>query len=318
MADNGASKPRKAGLAGWLSPSDHPRQTVPAQVLRLGAVRRAAQEPGEVCHHADVVVPGLGLELPDGHVLDHPLAQRAHRCGVHRTFMSARKTSLDQCHLGARSQSARPSQSSIAGGWYRAMPRSVDLACRMAALGALGPRPAPSSAPPDPQRGRDGASPYTRPSGPPRAGGGSSSSGRNEFYLSPDGQEAAVSPRGAGQLSRGYGDCVSIQVPSGGRGCADGGGQLRPGPPGTVAARVCVRCSWCAEQPAHSFGLARAATKSRLMPPGWRRLASGDNPIKSRLHTPFFSCLSAPPILDSNEDRWPGFGRYRLGAESRH
>jgi hypothetical protein len=63
-------------------------QLIPPQILRLGRVGRSAEEPGEVRHHADVVVLGLGPELPDGHVLDHPLAQRADALSGHGGLLS--------------------------------------------------------------------------------------------------------------------------------------------------------------------------------------------------------------------------------------
>lgn len=46
-------------------------QLAAPQALWLGLVGGAAQEPGEVDDHADVL--GLGTELADAHVLDHPL-----------------------------------------------------------------------------------------------------------------------------------------------------------------------------------------------------------------------------------------------------
>jgi hypothetical protein len=62
-------------------------QLIPSQVLRLGLVRRAAQEPGEVGDLADVVLLSAGAVLAQAHVVDHPLTQRAHGCRGHRGLL---------------------------------------------------------------------------------------------------------------------------------------------------------------------------------------------------------------------------------------
>lgn len=51
-------------------------------------------------------------------------------------------------------------------------------------------------------------------------------------------EEAAVSPKGAGRLRRGYGDFVWSQSPSGRREDDDGGGQRLPEVSGAVATQA--------------------------------------------------------------------------------
>ena len=46
-------------------------QLVSSEVFCFATVGRAAEKPGEVGYQADVVVPGLGAKLPDGHVFDY-------------------------------------------------------------------------------------------------------------------------------------------------------------------------------------------------------------------------------------------------------
>ena len=72
--------PGRCALGGQM-------QLIAPQILRLGLVRRAAEEPGEVGHHADVVVLGLRAVLAQPHVVDHPLTQRAHGCSGHRGLL---------------------------------------------------------------------------------------------------------------------------------------------------------------------------------------------------------------------------------------
>lgn len=50
---------------------------VAPQVLGPGLVRRPAEEGGEVRDLADIIALGVLAEPADGHVLDHPLPQRA-------------------------------------------------------------------------------------------------------------------------------------------------------------------------------------------------------------------------------------------------
>lgn len=49
---------------------------VAPQILRLGPIRRQAEEGRELADLPDIVALRVRAELPDGHVLDHPPAQR--------------------------------------------------------------------------------------------------------------------------------------------------------------------------------------------------------------------------------------------------
>ena len=57
-------------------------QLEPAQILRLGCIRRTAEEDCEVLNVADVIALRLLAEAADGHVLDHPAAKRADGLGA--------------------------------------------------------------------------------------------------------------------------------------------------------------------------------------------------------------------------------------------
>ena len=80
---------RDRAVDGWWAHAGAGQvQLEEPQVLGHGRVGRSAEEDGEVLNRADVVTLGLRGEVADGHILDHPLPQRADGLLGHRGLLS--------------------------------------------------------------------------------------------------------------------------------------------------------------------------------------------------------------------------------------